>query len=97
MSDFAVSIIGDPKRKIESETSRPGLLSISDLPNASGMASTTAFPTLRSVVAEAQIRGILGALEHTGWNRRRAAKLLAVSYRTLLYKMRRYNIARLSS
>jgi DNA-binding NtrC family response regulator len=27
-----------------------------------------------------------------GWNRRRAAQLLSISYRGLLYKIRQYNI-----
>jgi len=49
-------------------------------------------PSLRHLRAEAEIRGIKRALEQTGWNRRRAAELLSVSYRGLLYKIRQHNI-----
>jgi transcriptional regulator with GAF, ATPase, and Fis domain len=51
-------------------------------------------PTLRSRIAEAETQAILGALENTDWNRKRAAQLLAISYRGLLYKIRRHNIIR---
>lgn len=37
------------------------------------------------------------ALEKTGWNRSRAAKMLKISYKTLLYKIHDLNIARPSS
>jgi len=50
--------------------------------------------TLRSRIAEAETQAILGALENTHWNRKRAAQLLAISYRGLLYKIRRHNIIR---
>lgn len=48
--------------------------------------------TLRVLVAEAEVRAISRALEYVGWNRRRAAQLLRISYRGLLYKIRQYNI-----
>ena len=49
--------------------------------------------SLRSLRAEAEILAIGKALEQTGWNRKRAAELLSISYRGLLYKMRQHNIA----
>jgi len=36
---------------------------------------------------------ILGALKRTGWNRKQAARLLRISYRGLLYKIRQHNLA----
>lgn len=48
--------------------------------------------TLRSFRNAAEIRAINFALERAGWNRKRAAKLLSISYRSLLYKIRRHNI-----
>lgn len=48
--------------------------------------------TLRELCAAAEVAGISRALAQTGWNRRRAAKLLSISYRGLLYKIRQYNI-----
>ena len=48
---------------------------------------------LRSVLAQVELTTILGALKRTGWNRKQAARLLSISYRGLLYKIRRHNIA----
>ena len=50
-------------------------------------------PSLRFFRDEAEIRAISSALHQTGWNRKRAARLLSISYRGLLYKIRRHNIA----
>ena len=50
--------------------------------------------TLRDLMARAEVQAIRHALEHTGWNRKRAAQLLRISYRGLLYKMRNYSITR---
>ncbi len=49
--------------------------------------------TLRGLRAETEIQAISKALEQTGWNRKRAAELLSISYRGLLYKIRHHNIA----
>jgi DNA-binding NtrC family response regulator len=43
-------------------------------------------------VGEAELQVILRALQHTGWNRKRAAAQLKISYRGLLYKIRRHGI-----
>jgi transcriptional regulator with PAS, ATPase and Fis domain len=48
--------------------------------------------SLKSYRNEAEIHAITSALAHTGWNRKRAAQLLSISYRGLLYKIRRHNI-----
>ena len=48
--------------------------------------------TLRSQRVRAEIQAVRHALEQTGWNRKRAARLLAISYRGLLYKIQRNNI-----
>jgi len=48
--------------------------------------------SLRGFRNEAEIQAINYALGKTGWNRKRAAKLLSISYRSLLYKIRRHNI-----
>lgn len=72
--------------------------------NGSGGAVTVARPdapsapwaALRSLRAETEIHAISRALEESGWNRKRAAKLLSISYRGLLYKIRQYNITPVS-
>ncbi len=48
--------------------------------------------SLRVFREEAEVHAISLALECAGWNRRRAAQLLRISYRGLLYKIRQYNI-----
>ena len=50
--------------------------------------------TLRRILGQAELQVILRALEHTGWNRKRAAAQLKISYRGLLYKIRRHGITR---
>jgi two-component system, NtrC family, response regulator AtoC len=64
----------------------------SELGSASTEASPAARITLRSLRAEAEIRAISRALEQTGWNRKRAAELLSISYRGLLEKIRQHKI-----
>lgn len=51
-----------------------------------------ALGSLRSFRKEAEIHAIRRALQYTGWNRKRAAQLLRISYRGLLYKIREHNI-----
>jgi DNA-binding NtrC family response regulator len=47
---------------------------------------------LHAYRAEAEAHAISRALELVGWNRRRAAELLRISYRGLLYKIQQYRI-----
>lgn len=55
------------------------------------LASPVTF-SLRVLRAEAESNAITHALRQTGGNRKRAAQLLRISYRGLLYKMQRFNI-----
>ena len=48
--------------------------------------------TLRGLKAQAENQAIREVLARTGWNRKRAAQLLRISYRGLLYKIQQYNI-----
>ncbi len=47
---------------------------------------------VQSVKLEAERNAIASALESTRWNRKAAARLLKVSYRTLLYKIEQYQM-----
>jgi two-component system response regulator AtoC len=47
---------------------------------------------VQSVKGEAEKNAISMALEETRWNRKAAARLLQVSYRTLLYKIQQYRM-----
>lgn len=48
--------------------------------------------SLRSVRAQVECKAIMAALKRTGWNRKQAARMLKISYRGLLYKIRQHNI-----
>ncbi len=48
---------------------------------------------VQNVKGEAERNAIAGALEQTRWNRKAAARLLKVSYRTLLYKIQQYHMS----
>ncbi len=50
---------------------------------------------VHNLKVEAEIQAITKALAETNWNRKRAAQLLNISYRGLLYKIREYGITRL--
>jgi DNA-binding NtrC family response regulator len=48
--------------------------------------------SLRSARVRIEVEAIRAALRRTGWNRKQAARLLKISYRGLLYKIRQYDI-----
>jgi DNA-binding NtrC family response regulator len=48
---------------------------------------------VQSVRGEVERNAISTALEQAGWNRKAAARLLQVSYRTLLYKIEQYHMS----
>ena len=48
---------------------------------------------IQTVKSEAERNAIRTALHRTGWNRKAAARLLRVSYRTLLYKIDQYHMS----
>jgi DNA-binding NtrC family response regulator len=48
---------------------------------------------VQSVKGEAEKNAITLALEETRWNRKAAARILKVSYRTLLYKIQQYRMS----
>ena len=47
---------------------------------------------VRSLKDEAEIQAIRQALEQTNWNRKKAAAILNISYKALLYKIRQYGL-----
>jgi hypothetical protein len=77
-------------QQIPDSTSAPGTVA----PESSGAekAAPEAKPTLRSLRAAAEVLAIRQALQESGWNRKRAAQLLSISYRGLLYKLRQHGI-----
>lgn len=49
---------------------------------------------VKNLTDEAEMQAIKQALQETSWNRKRAARLLNISYRSLLYKICEYGITR---
>jgi len=74
----------------------PGTMSLTAPPSnrLSGAASDAGSlkSLVRKVRSDAERNAIAAALESTGWNRKAAARLLKVSYRTLLYKIDQYKL-----
>jgi two-component system response regulator AtoC len=74
----------------------PSTLSTMPLPTAKNVDALAQTQSLKSLIenvkTEAEKNAIAAALEKTGWNRKAAARLLKVSYRTLLYKIERYRM-----
>jgi len=62
------------------------------LGKGNGPSSSGGSFSLRRFRAEAEVQAISQALAQTGWHRKRAAQLLRISYRCLLYKIHQYNI-----
>lgn len=68
-----------------------------ELSGADGREAESACPKslkslIQNVKSEAERNAIGTALQKTGWNRKAAARLLQVSYRTLLYKIDQYHM-----
>lgn len=61
-------------------------------PDAGQPAPQSLKSLIQDVKCEAERKAIGAALERTGWNRKAAARLLRVSYRTLLYKIEQYQM-----
>ena len=72
----------------------PGRQAASDVGHSEDVDDATTAPTLKSLVqslkSETERGAIAVALDKTSWNRKAAARLLGVSYRTLLYKIEQY-------
>jgi DNA-binding NtrC family response regulator len=47
---------------------------------------------VRSLKDEAEMEAIADALEKTNWSRKEAARMLGISYKALLYKMRQFKL-----
>jgi transcriptional regulator with PAS, ATPase and Fis domain len=66
----------------------PVEVAINKLPAAIGMKGA-----VNEIKNETEIRMLQNALSASGWNRRRAAVNLNISYRTLLYKIQQHRLS----
>ena len=70
------------------EVTAPVEVAINKLPAAKGMKGA-----VNEIKNETEIRMLQNALSASGWNRRRAAVNLNISYRTLLYKIQQHRLS----
>ncbi len=85
-------VLGDEEGAIaELEQNTAPELAAPDSPRAEPLS-----PDLKQMVKNlkggAEMEAIANALEESGWNRKRAAGVLNISYKALLYKIRQYDI-----
>jgi DNA-binding NtrC family response regulator len=77
------------RRELETKVEENGAVSetstITSGPPARGLKSL-----VRSAKGEVEMEAINRALKETKWNRKQAARLLNISYKALLYKIRQY-------
>lgn len=89
---MAITLITEVQKNDNRELAARNPLSVPTPKGPEALLESSVPVTLRELCAAAEVAGISRALAQTGWNRRRAAKLLSISYRGLLYKIRQYNI-----
>lgn len=97
--------MSDPEIKIEEvpEAGQSGWNGQQKAASAASIRNIVEWPkgalpySLRSMRAQAEIYAITRALEEAGWNRKRAAQMLRISYRGLLYKISSHKITRQTS
>jgi two-component system, NtrC family, response regulator AtoC len=88
-SELELTQAGPSATVPERVNSRPSLSDVEE--DSSGSRSLKSL--IQSVKWEAERNAIGTALQKTGWNRKAAARLLQVSYRTLLYKIDQYHMS----
>jgi two-component system response regulator AtoC len=86
------AILLSPQLELHSteETAAPGVHPDEDQTGAHDARSLKSL--IHDITCEAERHAIGIALKKTGWNRKAAARLLKVSYRTLLYKIEEYKL-----
>jgi two-component system response regulator AtoC len=72
----------------------PSALGSEDTPTNGEAHGSHLTSVLRALKNETELQAISRALQETRWNRKRAARLLNISYRGLLYKIRQHGITR---
>jgi len=87
-------LLARESRRYESDTPAPECLPLSTVETDSSQSKF--FPALKEVkkqaIQEAESKVIADVLRSTKWNRRKAAKILEVSYKALLNKIKEYDL-----
>jgi two-component system, NtrC family, response regulator AtoC len=86
-------VAGDEELAVSRSESASRRLGRDDVERSKSAISKSLKSIVQSLRWEAEKNAITVALEKTGWNRKAAARLLGVSYRTILYKIEQYRMA----
>jgi len=87
-------VLGDARAIVEEMEARKPESARAPLPSPPNEVRSEGLKQIaRRAALAAEREAILAALDETGWNRRRAAERLRISYKALLYKMRDAGIA----
>jgi two-component system response regulator AtoC len=91
---IAAGIAADmtPRKQLRTPAQTPAHLGGGNGNGQDGSLPRSLKSLIQSVKCEAERNAIANALHKTGWNRKAAARLLQVSYRTLLYKIDQYQM-----
>ena len=89
-------ILGDETLVLSELETRPaeGPLTSEGLPKPAASSPSDLKSLVRGLKDKAEMEAISRALEQTNWSRKQAARLLNISYKALLYKIRQYGIDR---
>ncbi|MGA2570383.1 MAG: sigma-54 dependent transcriptional regulator [Terracidiphilus sp.] len=79
-------------RELEAKLAASGAADSPDRPSETRSQCVGIRSIVRDVKARAEAQMIQSALENYGWNRRRAAQYLNISYRSLLYKIQQHRL-----
>jgi DNA-binding NtrC family response regulator len=81
--------IAELAKQLETESPKPSAKAAA----AAAGADTSDLKTMvRGLKDGAEMEAITRTLIQTGWNRKRAAEILNISYKAMLYKVRQYGI-----
>jgi two-component system response regulator AtoC len=89
-------VLGDPflARAPGLEREQPGVVPVANGAATGQIPDVSLKEIARKAALAAERDAIWTVLEHTAWNRVRAAKVLRISYRALLYKMKQVGLTR---
>jgi DNA-binding NtrC family response regulator len=75
-----------------SQSTAPAVIAVESREQQQALVPDSLKSLVQSVRVEAERNAIVAALQKTGWNRKAAARMIKVSYRTLLYKIDQYHL-----
>jgi transcriptional regulator with PAS, ATPase and Fis domain len=90
-------IVGDEEESLRELLNDGATMRPATQPHANGNGSQNLKSLVRGLKDEAEAKAIAEALRQTNWRRKDAARILGISYKALLYKMRQFGFCPSSS